>query len=54
MMGTSANGHSFIVVGPDGKIERRLDYGGAPDYTMYVPLPTLLADLRGGGPDGRG
>lgn len=54
MMRTSANGHSFIVVGPDGKIERRLDYGGAPDYTMYVPLPTLLADLRGGGPDGRG
>ncbi len=46
MMGTSANGHSFIVVGPDGKIERRLDYGGAPDYTMYVPLPTLLADLQ--------
>jgi peroxiredoxin Q/BCP len=54
MMGTSANGHSFIVVGPDGKIERRLDYGGAPDYTMYLPLPTLLADLRGGGPDGGG
>lgn len=54
MMGESANGHSFILVGPDGKIERRFDYGGPPDYSMYVPLPTLLADLRGGGGGGRG
>jgi peroxiredoxin Q/BCP len=48
MMGTSADGHSFIVVGPDGRIRWRADYGGPPKYTMYVPIPTLLADLRKG------
>ena len=48
MMGASMNGHSFVVVGPDGEIEWRADYGGAPDYTMYVPVPQLLADLRAG------
>jgi peroxiredoxin len=48
MMGTSRDGHSFIVVGPDGLIRWRADYGGAPDYTMYVPTGSLLADLRAG------
>jgi peroxiredoxin Q/BCP len=48
MMGKSRNGHTFIVVGPDGKIRWRADYGGAPDYTMYVPVPNLLADMRAG------
>lgn len=48
MMGTSRDGHSFIVVGPDGNIEWRADYGGAPDYTMYVPIPSLIADIRSG------
>ncbi len=48
MMGTSRDGHSFIVVGPDGMIRWRADYGGAPDYTMYVPSSSLLADLRAG------
>lgn len=48
MMGDSRNGHSFILVGPDGRIQWRADYGGAPDYTMYVPVRTLLADLRSG------
>jgi peroxiredoxin len=48
MMGDSANGHSFIVVGPDGKIRYRADYGGAPNYTMYVPVENLVADLRKG------
>lgn len=48
MMGTSYNGHSFIVVGPDGTIRWRADYGGAPKYTMYLPVPNLLADLRAG------
>jgi peroxiredoxin len=48
MMGESRNGHSFIVVGPDGEIKWRADYGGAPDYTMYVPVPNLLADMREG------
>lgn len=53
MMGGSTNGHTFIVVGPDGKIQWRADYGGPPDYTMYVPVPDLLADMRAvldGGP----
>lgn len=48
MMGGSKNGHTFIVVGPDGEIQWRADYGGAPDYTMYVPVPDLLADMRQG------
>jgi len=48
MMGTSRDGHTFVVVGPDGKISWRADYGGAPDYTMYVPVPNLVADIRAG------
>ena len=48
MMGTSADGHSFLVVGPDGLIRFRADYGGAPNYTMYVKVPTLLAQLQRG------
>ena len=48
MMGGSHNGHSFILVGPDGKIQWRADYGGPPKYTMYMPVPNLLADLRQG------
>ena len=44
MQGTSA-GHSFILVGPDGTIRWRADYGGAPDYTMFVPTERMLADL---------
>ncbi|MFD7477484.1 peroxiredoxin family protein [Streptomyces sp. NPDC059837] len=48
MMGTSRDGHSFLLVGPDGTIRWRADYGGAPDYTMYVPVDKLLADLKAG------
>lgn len=48
MMGESGDGHSFIVVGPDGRIKWRADYGGAPNYTMYVPISTLLADMKEG------
>jgi peroxiredoxin len=48
MMGQARDGHSFIVVGPDGRIRWRADYGGAPNYTMYVPSPSLLAHLRAG------
>ena len=48
MMGTSADGHSFVVVGPTGRIRWRADYGGAPDYTMYVPVATLLHQLGTG------
>jgi len=48
MMGASRDGHSFILVGKDGAIVWRADYGGAPKYTMYVPVPNLIADLRQG------
>jgi peroxiredoxin len=48
MMGDSRNGHTFIVVGPDGSILWRGDYGGAPDYTMCLPVDSLLTDLRQG------
>lgn len=48
MMGDGRNGHTFIVVGPDGSIRWRADYGGAPDYTMYLPVDSLLTDLRQG------
>jgi peroxiredoxin Q/BCP len=48
MMNGSSDGHSFILVGPDGRITWRADYGGAPNYTMYVPIPTLLANMKEG------
>ncbi|MGH9187849.1 MAG: peroxiredoxin family protein, partial [Acidimicrobiales bacterium] len=48
MIGTSTYGHSFIVVGPDGRIRWRADYGGDPDYTMFVGVDALLDDLRAG------
>ena len=48
MMGNSTDGHTFIVVGPDGIIKWRADYGGSPDFTMFVPVPSLLADLTAG------
>jgi peroxiredoxin Q/BCP len=48
MMGASRDGHSFVLVGPEGHIRWRADYGGPPNYTMYVPVPDLLADLRKG------
>lgn len=48
MMGSAMDGHSFVLVGPDGTIQWRADYGGAPKYTMYVPVKQLLADLTAG------
>jgi peroxiredoxin len=48
MMGDDRDGHTFILVGPDGTITWRADYGGAPNYTMFVPVPQLLTDLRAG------
>ena len=48
MMGESRDGHTFILVGPDGTIQWRADYGGAPRSTMYVPVPKLVADLKRG------
>jgi peroxiredoxin Q/BCP len=47
MMG-DRNGHTFILVGKNGRIRWRADYGGAPKYTMFVPDDRLLADLRQG------
>lgn len=47
------DGHSFVVVGPDGHIEWRADYGGAPNYTMFVPDSDLLAQMHAGGSGGR-
>jgi peroxiredoxin Q/BCP len=48
MMGSSADGHTFILVGPDGVIRWRADYGGAPKYTMFLPTATILADMKAG------
>ncbi len=46
MMGDSRDGHSFMLVGPDGKLKWRADYGGAPSYTMYLPVDRMLTDMR--------
>jgi peroxiredoxin len=48
MMGSSADGHTFILVGPDGVIRWRADYGGPPKYTMFLPATTMLADMKAG------
>jgi peroxiredoxin Q/BCP len=45
MMGQMRDGHSFILVSPDGIIRWRADYGGPPDYTMFLPTQKMLADL---------
>jgi peroxiredoxin len=45
MMGDTRDGHSFVLVGPKGTISWRADYGGAPDYTMFLPTQQILADL---------
>jgi peroxiredoxin len=45
MMGDMRDGHSFVLVGPSGTIRWRADYGGAPDYTMFLPTQQILADL---------
>ncbi|HSR23105.1 MAG TPA: redoxin domain-containing protein [Candidatus Eisenbacteria bacterium] len=53
MMGMSADGHSFVLVGPDGVIKWRADYGGPPNYTMYVPVSRLVGDIKDGMGRGR-
>jgi peroxiredoxin Q/BCP len=45
MMGEMRDGHSFILVGPDGTIRWRADYGGKPNYTMFLPTAKILTDL---------
>lgn len=48
MMGASRDGHTFILVGPDGVIRWRADYGGPPKYTMFLPAAALLAGIKAG------
>ncbi len=48
MMGAGRDGHTFILVGPDGVIRWRADYGGAPKYIMFLPTASLLADIKAG------
>lgn len=48
MMDGQMAGHSFILVGEDGRVRWRADYGGGPDFTMFVPVDALLKDLRAG------
>lgn len=42
------DGHTFVLVGKDGRIRWRADYGGPPKYTMYIPSDALLTDLKAG------
>lgn len=46
MMDEKMAGHSFVLIGPDGTIQWRADYGGKPDYTMFLPTEKMLADLN--------
>jgi peroxiredoxin len=39
----SAPGHTFILVGKDGSVLWRKDYGS---YTMYVPMNELIASVK--------
>ena len=48
MMGAGRDGHTFILVGPDGVIRWRADYGGKPKYIMFLPTASLLADMKAG------
>jgi peroxiredoxin len=48
MMNGQMAGHSFILVGKDGKVRWRADYGGEPNYTMFVPTDVVLQHLREG------
>jgi peroxiredoxin Q/BCP len=45
MMGEMRDGHSFILVGPAGTIRWRADYGGKPNYTMFLSTAKMLTDL---------
>jgi hypothetical protein len=48
MMGMSADGHTFILVGPNGVIRWRADYGGVLKYRMFLPTTTMLANVKAG------
>lgn len=47
-MKPARDGHSFTLVGKDGRVSWRADYGGPPKYTMFLPVDSLVADLRSG------
>jgi len=42
------DGHNFVLVNKDGTIGWRGDYGGKPNYTMYLPVQNLVAALQAG------
>jgi peroxiredoxin len=46
MMSGARDGHTFILVAKNGKILWRADYGGSPNYTMFVPDAQLIDHLR--------
>ena len=46
MMNDALPGHTFILIGADGTIRWRADYGGPPNFTMFVADDTLLSELR--------
>ena len=48
MMGDAADGHTYMVIGRNGVIKWRADYGGPPNYTMYVPISRLADDIKRG------
>ncbi len=48
MMGAGRDGLTFVLVGPDGLIRWRADYGGAPKYIMFLRTTSLLADIKAG------
>jgi len=45
MMDGSRDGHTFVLVASNGQILWRADYGGPPNYTMFVPDAQLLAHV---------
>jgi peroxiredoxin len=45
MMGGSRNGHTFVLVNRDGSIRWRADYGGPPNFTMFVDDAKILAEI---------
>lgn len=48
MMGDGMDGHSFILIDPKGQVLWRADYGGAPNYSMFIPVEVLRADIEKG------
>jgi hypothetical protein len=47
-MGDTRDGHTLPAGRPGRHDPVAADYGGAPNYTMYVPVDWLLADMKAG------